>query len=450
MLRSIEKALLDWKQTKDRLPIILRGARQVGKSYTIEKFGRDNFEHTVVANFEFNRKLNSCFDTLDPDIIVGKIETLTKTNITPGNTLLFLDEIQSCPEAVLALRYFKEKMPELHVIAAGSLLEFILNDLNFSFPVGRVEFMYQRPLSFLEFLLNHGETKIVERLKELNLKNPLEPVFHEHLLQLLRQYLLVGGMPAVLNIFLESKSYRQARQRQNVILQTYFNDFSKYATKASHKYLQELFEKAPFLVGQKFKYSSIAPDAKARDVKVSLEQLKWIGLIHKIFFNQASGIPLRSQKKDNSFKLAFLDVGLLQSATELDYDSTFNEDILQINSGVIAEQFVGQELIAYSGFYDSKELYFWEREKKTSTAELDYVAQYGRYIVGIEVKAGKTGRLKSLKQFMEEKNSPLGVRISTNPLSFENNVLSVPLYLISMLPELILEAIKSIQMDSSI
>lgn len=289
---------------------------------------------------------------------------LAQTRIIPQKTLLFLDEIQACPEAVLALRYFKEKMPELHVIAAGSLLEFILNDLNFSFPVGRVQFMYQRPLSFMEFLLNSGEEKIIERLKTLTLEQPMEPVLHEHLLQILRQYLLVGGMPAVLNQFLDKKSYVAARTRQTVLLQTYYNDFSKYANQAAHKYLQALFDKAPFLVGQKFKYSTIAPDARARDVKVAVEQLTWIGVIHKIFFNGASGIPLKSQKNEANFKLGFLDVGLLQCATELDYEATFNENILQINSGSIAEQFVAQELIVYSNCFENKELYFWEREKK--------------------------------------------------------------------------------------
>lgn len=442
MLRSIETALKSWKDNSDRLPIVLRGARQVGKSYTVEKFGTECFSNLVIANFEFNRKLNHCFETLEPEDIIAKIEALTKTSIIPKNTLLFLDEIQECPEALLSLRYFKEKMPELHVIAAGSLLEFILNDLNFSFPVGRVQFMYQRPLSFIEFLLNSQEENLVSRLARVSLENPLEDFLHEHVLDLLRQYLLIGGMPAVLNQFLEKKSYLAARQRQSILLQNYYNDFSKYGTQVAHKFLQELFDKAPFLVGQKFKYASIAPDARARDVKISVEQLRWIGLIYKVFFNTASGIPLKSQKKDSNFKLGFLDIGLLQCATELDYETTFNEDILQINAGAIAEQFVGQELIAYSNCYENKELYFWDRDKKGSTAEIDYVVQYGSHIVGVEVKAGKTGRLKSLRQFMEEKKSRLGVRLCTNALSFENNILSVPLYLISELPTLVASAIK--------
>lgn len=437
MERNIELALYRWKDATTRLPVILRGARQVGKSYTIEKFGKEAFSNVVIANFEFNPKLSSAFETLDPIDIVGKLEAFTKMPIVPGKTLLFLDEIQECPEAILALRYFKEKMPTLHVIAAGSLLEFILNDLKFSFPVGRIQFMYLKPLSFQEFMLNIGEHILVERVKKATVENPLEPAFHDYLIQLTRQYLLIGGMPLVVNNFLEKKSYLEARQFQNVILQTYYTDFSKYATKAAHKYLQELFEKIPLIVGQQFTYASVAPDARARDVKLALEQLKWIGLIHKIFSTNASGIPLKSQKKENRFKINFLDVGLLQCATGLDYETTFNNNILQINAGAIAEQFVGQELLTYGNFYEEQELYFWEREKKASTAQVDYIAQYGGRIIPIEVKAGKTGRLKSLQQFMEEKRVPFGVRISQHPLSFDNNILSIPLYMISELARLV-------------
>jgi len=439
MWRRIEQDLLAWKGSKKQLPIILRGARQVGKSYTIEKFGKESFSNIVVANFEFNSRLSSAFNTLDPVEIVGKLEAFTKSTIRPQETLLFLDEIQLCPQAILALRYFKEKMPDLHVIAAGFLLELVLNakELDFSFPVGRIQFMYLKPLSFQEFLVNLGEEKLIEFLKKSTLKNPLDPVFHERLIELIRQYLLVGGMPFVVDNFIEKKSYVEARQLQNSVLQTYYTDFGKYAKKTIHKHLQELFDKIPLLAGQQFKYASVIPDIRAREIKVALEQLKWMGIIHKVFSNNASGIPLKSQKKEDKFKINFLDVGLLQCANGLDYETVLNDNILQINSGAVAEQFVGQELLAYSDFYEQQELYFWEREKRTSTAEVDYVVQCGRHIIPIKVKAGKTGRLRSLQQFMEEKKSPFGVRISQNPLSFEHNILSIPLYMISELSRLV-------------
>jgi len=437
--RTIEKALLEWKTSLDRLPIILRGARQVGKSYIVEKLGKEHFENVVIANFEEEKRLSLCFDTLLPAEIISKLEALLAARILPRKTLLFLDEIQECPQAILALRYFKEKMPELHVIAAGSLLEFVLNEIEFSFPVGRVQFMYLKPLSFQEFLFNLGQEKLLDRLNKITLENPLEPLFHDHLLQFVRQYLLVGGMPAVVNLFSKKSSYLECQRRQKAIMQTYYNDFSKYAGKVQHKYLQKIFEKVPLLIGQHFKYSSIDPEIRSEIIKIALEQLKWVGLIQRIFSNNASGIPLKSQKKENKFKLLFLDIGLLQAATLIDYAAIFEENILQINAGAIAEQLVGQELLAYGDVYEDQELYFWERDKKTSIAEVDYVLQQGSQIIPIEVKAGKTGRLKSLQQFMEEKKAPFGIRISQNPLSFEKNILSIPLYMIFEIPRLLKE-----------
>lgn len=437
MKRSIETQLLEWKNDPNRLPLIVRGARQVGKSYTIEKFGKAEFDNIVIANFEFSRKLPVCFETLDPQEIISKIEVLLKNKITIGKTLLFLDEIQLCPAAILALRYFKEKMPGLHIIAAGSLLEFVLNDLDFSFPVGRIQFLYQKPLSFKEFLMNYNETNIIERLEVATPFNPLEPIFHEHLIELLREFLLVGGMPAPMSSYLDNKSFIKTKQLQTAILETYYNDFSKYAKKAVHQHLQELFEKIPSVVGQQFKYSSIVPDLRSRDIKLALTQLNWMALIQKVYLNTASGIPIKSQKKDNIFKLLFLDVGLLQNASGLEYEETFNQNILQINSGAIAEQFVGQELLAYGSPYEHHENYFWKRESPSSTAEIDYLIQQGRNILPIEVKAGKTGRLKSLQLFIEEKKAPFGIRVSTQPLSYENNILSIPLYMISELPRLV-------------
>lgn len=441
MHRNIEEALKKWKNATDRLPIILRGARQVGKSFIIEKFGKENFQNMTVVNFEFQPHLARCFVTLDPSEIIAKIETQTNTTITPGQTLLFIDEIQECEEAIKALRFFKEKMPELHVIAAGSLLEFVLNEPKFSFPVGRVQFMYLKPLSFEEFLISLGQFKILEKLKQVTLDKPVDDALHEHILKFVRQYLLVGGMPAVVNLFIKNASFLECRQRQEAVLKTYYTDFNKYAKKTQHKYLQMLFEQIPGFIGQRFKYSSVMPEARSRDIKLALEQLSWAGLVYRIYASLASGIPLISQKKEKIFKLLFVDVGLLQSASRMDYSAVFEENILQVNAGALAEQFVGQEFLANTDVYTEAELYFWVRDKKNSSAEVDYLLQYGTQIVPVEVKAGKTGRLKSLQQFMDEKKVNVGVRISQQSLSFERNILSIPFYLLSELPRLLKEGV---------
>lgn len=442
MERSIEPFLEKWIHESDRMPILLRGARQVGKTYVIEKFGNTSFKNVVVANFEFQRKFSICFDSLEPSEIIQKIESVTNSRIKPGETLLFLDEIQVCPEAILALRYFKEKMPELHVIAAGSLLEFILQENKYSFPVGRVQFMYLKPLSFEEFLLNCDQHILLERIKSVGLNNLIDETTHQKLLEFIRLYLFVGGMPAALKKYLETKSLIECQRLQNSILQTYKTDFGKYATKTQHKYLQILFERAPALIGKRFKFSDVDSEVRSRELKVALEQLCWAGLLNCVYVTSASGVPLKSQKKEDRLKLLFLDIGLLQCAMEMDYEAGFNDSILQINSGSIAEQFVGQELLVYGEVFQNKEVFYWEREKRGSQAEVDYVIQQGADIIPIEVKAGKTGRLRSLQQFMEEKGSKIGIRISQKPLRLENNILSIPFYLIGHLKRLINESLE--------
>jgi hypothetical protein len=440
MYRTIEPILKKWKDQIERLPIILRGARQVGKSFTIEKFGRDYFESLVICNFEFRPELVNCFDNLDPISICTKLEVAFKTRIIPGKTLLFLDEIQNCPAAITALRYFKEKLPALHVIAAGSLLEFVLHEEHYSFPVGRVQFLYLKPLSFYEFLISQNHDRLVEMIDNVTVGQTFEPFIHDQLILLLKEYFLIGGMPAVARCFLETKSFFECQTVLTGLLDTYRSDFPKYATKAQFRHLQAFFDKAPSLVCQNFKYSHINPEHRSHDLKIALEQLGWAGLLHKVIATSASGIPLQLHAKENKFKLVFLDGGLINSANKLDIQSAWDTDLMQISSGALAEQFVGQELLAYADPYTNLQLYFWDRDVKGSMAEVDYVVQAGSKIWPIEVKAGTTGTLKSLAQFLKEKpGTPFGIRISQHPLSFHDRILSVPLYLISQLPRLILE-----------
>ena len=437
MRRMIESVLHQWKDKKGRLPIILRGARQVGKSFIIEKFGKEKFGSLVTCNFEFRPQLAHCFENLDPLAICAQLEVAFKTRIIPGQTLLFLDEIQNCPKAITALRYFKEKLPTLHVIAAGSLLEFALHEEQFSFPVGRVQFLYLKPLSFYEYLLSQNHDRLIEMLDHVTLEQPLEPFIHEQLLIVLREYFLIGGMPSVVRCFLDTRSFLECQSVLTHLLATYRSDFPKYATKAQYRHLQTFFEKVPGLVSQHFKYTLVSPEHRSHDLKIALEQLGWAGLLHRVIATNASGIPLQIHAKDNKFKLLFLDTGLVNCANRLDMQMAWDTELLQLNAGALAEQFVGQELLAYSSPHEDMQLYYWERDKKGSMAEVDYVIQLGSQILPLEVKAGKTGSLKSLAQFLDEKKAPVGIRISQHPLSFYDRVLSVPLYLIGQLPRLV-------------
>lgn len=439
MERLIEQELLQWKTKRGRLPLIIRGARQVGKSYIVEKFGKDHFDSIVVVDFEFQPRFCECFETLDPKMILNRLEVMTGETIIKGKTLLFLDEIQQCPQAIKALRYFKEKMPSLHVIAAGSLLEFVLNESDFSFPVGRVQFMYLRPLSFREFLVNLNKRHLLEFFDHFSLPQKMPNEIHAQALELLRLYLLIGGMPAVVDEYLKTESLTECRRLQQMLLQTYQNDFGKYASKTQHKYLQLLFLKVPSLVAQHFKYSSVAPDIRSREIKIALDQLCYAGLVYRILSTAATGIPLEAQVRENRFKLLFLDIGLLHTGYKVDIQQIWDHDILQVHSGRLAEQFVGQELLAYADFYENEQLYFWKREKKSSSAEIDYVANFHGRVIPIEVKSGGTGRLKSLQTFMEEKKVKIGLKISQSLPSLENNILSVPLYMIEQIPRLLRE-----------
>lgn len=443
MKRKIDDDLITWKNALGRLPLLLRGGRQVGKTFAVEKFGRAEFRNLVTINFERDKKFISIFENdLDPIRIVRAIEELTQISIIAGETLLFFDEIQACPRAIMALRYFKEEMEELHVIGAGSLLEFSIQGKDFSFPVGRIEFRYMHPLSFREFLLAANETVSLKRLQEASLENPVSLSLHAHLLNRLRDYFRIGGMPRVIETFLSTSSLLEGKKVQQMILETYRSDFGKYASFSQQKYLAACFEKAPLLVGSYIKYTKIAPEFQSRDLKMALHLIEKAGLIHSIHSTTAAGLPLAAGLSEKKLKILFLDIGLLQEFLHTDPELLTIANLTQLNAGALAEQFVGQELLAYSPPYCKEKLFFWEREKKGSEAEVDYVIAYKSHILPVEVKAGKSSRCRSLQIFMEEKKAPLGIHISQNPLEFHNNILSIPLYLIEDLPNLIEQALK--------
>lgn len=436
MRREVEKELVKWKEKEARTPLIIRGARQVGKSFTVENFGKTHFKNVIIVNFEEKPEATSCFETLDISTILKRLGFLYRIVIEPKTTLLFLDEIQLCPQAIKSLRYFKEKLPDLHVIAAGSLLEFVLEDdeTPISFPVGRVRFLNMKPLSFREFLEAIGQGQWHEALETVTLDRPLPESFHTILLQFVRDYFLVGGMPAAVNAYIQSQSYIEALYEQKALIDIYRLDLAKYGKKKEFAHLQKLFESCPELVAKHFRYSKIDPQSTnpSREYKYALRKLHQANLISPVHATAANGIPLMAEENEKKFKLLFLDIGLLQCALEIDPYLYTSTTFHQVNAGVLAEQFVGQELLAYTDCYLDPHLFFWETEK-SGHAEVDFVTSCHGKVIPIEVKAGRGARLTSLRIFLEKKAAPIGLHISTRPLGMNNQVLSIPFYLIGQM-----------------
>ncbi len=437
MERDVYGWLKNWKNEKKRKPLTIRGARQVGKTWLVNYFGRSDFDRLIDINFELQPQMKSCFASLDPMEIIQRIELSLNVDIVPGKTLLFLDEIQEYPEAIKALRYFYEKLPALHVIAAGSLLEFIMDAEAISFPVGRVQNIHLFPLSFGEFLSACGEYKLRHWLRDLSITEQIPESVHAKCVSLLRDYLYLGGMPETIASWLDTKSFSKTDEIHQLLLQNYKHDFGKYGRHVNFRLLDKVFTKAPATVGNKFKYADIDKDVNARDVRKSLNLLIKAHILHKVTAASGSGLPLAAHCNEKFFKILFLDVGLLQSAMGIARDTYMSENLLAVYQGLVTEQFIGQQLFALGKYFVEPEIYYWQREVKGSAAEVDYLWQIGEYILPIEVKAGKTGTLKSLRVYLSEKNAPFGIRFSLHPLSYTDSVLSIPLYAIEALPGLI-------------
>ncbi len=432
MKRKIDTVLNQWKSSKVRQPLLVRGARQVGKTYSVTAFGESQFKNIVTINFEERPEFSTCFLDYEPQKIIDSLSIITKSIIKSGDTLLFFDEIQECPRAITALRYFYEKMPELHVIGAGSLIEFILQSENFRMPVGRIQSVFMFPLSFDEFLMATGEKQICEYLRKVTLEKSLEPVFHNHLTNFLRNYFLIGGMPACVQAWINNISTEEILRLQLGLIRTYAADFSKYASSAKHKYLKQVFESAPKMVGQRYKYSRVNPDIESKFLKDALQLLCQARCLTKICHSSGAGLPLLSSVNEKKFKVAFLDIGMMQNALGIQGSIALDMPLMQVNSGSVAEQFVAQELLACSDPYIEPDLFFWAREARGSTAEVDYLIGIRGLVFPVEVKAGKTGSLKSMKLFLQKyADAPFGIRYSMHELSFHDNILSIPLYMVS-------------------
>jgi uncharacterized protein len=376
----------------------------------------------------------ACFTgSLEPKDICASLSVVAGQEIIPGKTPLFLDEIQQCPRAIMALRYFYEKLPALHVIGAGSLLEFALTTETLGMPVGRVQYLFMYPLTFSEFLAAIKQQPALKSISEQALETSYPEAIHQHLLSLLKIYMTVGGMPAVVREYVSSGSLVLSARIQSGIAQTYRDDFGKYATKSNLIQVQKVFASVPKMVGRKFKYSAIDDGVPSRQLKSALELLEKAGVAYRVKQTSGAGLPLAAGANDRNFKVIFLDIGLMQNLCGLSGEILASTDLLAVHAGAVAEQFVGQELRAHSDAYSPAELYYWAREARTSNAEVDYLVTAGSKILPLEVKAGKSGTLRSLHQFLLENKAPLGIRVSQSNLHLDGTLLSLPLYALETL-----------------
>jgi len=429
--RLVFEELKRWKDSSQRKPILLRGARQVGKTYIVRELGK-LFSDFVEINFELIPDASKIFDRdLISERIIRDLSLFIGKKIEPGKTLLFFDEIQESPKAIQSLRYFYELMPQLHIISAGSLLNFELEKIGM--PVGRVTSVYMYPMSFLEFLCAKNETLLIEMMLEHDAKTKLTEVVHRKMLHLLGEYFAIGGMPEAVQCWLDTENLNKCSTIHRTIIDSFRQDFNKYATKFQIKYVELFFNTIPALLGQKFKYSNIPGEYRKRELMPSLDLLIKAGVAHKIVHSSGTGIPLGATANDEKFKLLFLDIAL--ALTILGSDSAswlLDPELNLVNKGAITEAFVGQELLAYSAFDWKAQLYYWHREAKSSSAEIDYLVQKNNQIIPIEVKSGAPGKLKSMKIFLDNhKYSTYGIRFSSLNFASDNRIQNIPLYAVA-------------------
>lgn len=449
--RKESNLLQEWLFKSNRKPLIIRGARQVGKSYLVKQLASINNLDCIILNFEKTPKLAAFFTSNNPELILRDLGIYFNRVYDKTKTLLFLDEIQVTPEVIATLRYFYEQMPELPVVAAGSLLEFILEQPMYAVPVGRVEYFHLGPICFEDFVLAQGEAAILEWLQAYKVGDHIPDLLHKKCLELVKHYWIIGGMPDALSTYIETNNFELANNVKQGILQGYQEDFYKYGRVKKIPLLTSVFASLPNFIGQKIKYSKINPDVRANEVKAAINQLSLAKIIHKVHHTSANGIPLHSQINAKVFKLMFLDIGLLSAALGLEQiNIIYKDNWVWINQGMLAEQFVSQEIISLAPNYKNPEIHCWLREKSNSNAEVDFVIQNNTNIIPIEVKAGKTGTLKSLHYFIRDKKWHNALRFNldkpslltettkfTDATTVNYKILSLPFYLSGQLKRLV-------------
>ena len=428
--RKIDIDLLEWKNIEDRKPLILRGARQVGKSSAVRELSK-KFDNFLEINFENKDHADAkrVFERhSDPHIICDELSAVFETPIIAGKTLLFLDEIQSCTDSISSLRYFYEQMPELHVIAAGSLLEFALQKIP-SYAVGRVRSIYMYPFSFEEFLSAMEKNLLIDKFNSASPENPFSEEINKKLTELFLRFVVIGGMPEVVSKYASGGSLLECQNILDELTETFYNDFAKYKHRIPTTRLDEVFSAVIAQTGQKFTYSKVATSANQLQIKESIELLKMAGLVYSATHTSANGLPLAAETNPRYQKLMILDTGIYQRFLRLDLTNLLlNEKIEQINKGAIAEMFVGTELVKSQNNRLPAVLYYWQREKEGSNAEIDYVIQKQQHIVPIEVKAGTKGTMQSMFLFLNEKQQQYGIRCAMENFDEFQNIKIYPLY----------------------
>lgn len=425
MEREIIKRLRKWKESKNRKPLIIYGARQVGKTYIIKQFGKENYENLIYVNFEMNQELSSQIsESIDAKYIINKLELFYGEKIIPGKTLIFFDEIQANERALTSLKYFYEEAPEYHVIAAGSLLGIAINRKNYSFPVGKVQMINMYPLSFKEFLVAVGRENLIEEIqKHFQDNSRMDKDIHELCLKLYRTYLIVGGMPEVVQTYLEEQKVIAAIDVQTEILQSYERDMTKYADNSLSNKILASFDSIPVQLAKdnkKFQYKVVSKGGSSNIFEEAITWLKNSGIVTQVYKANAE-MPLEMHKDLSSFKLYMSDVGLFVNKARYPlYQIDLRESPTMISMGPLTEHYVANELRA-NGY----EIYYW---KSDGRAELDFMIQKDINIVPIEVKTSTHTKSRSLDLFMKTYNSQYAIRVSEKNFGFENNIKSVPLY----------------------
>lgn len=448
--RIIDKYLLDWKVEEDRKPLLLRGARQVGKSSAVKNLGQ-SFKYFAELNFEKQKAaINFFTGDIDAKLIANKIANYINVPVVPGQTLLFLDEIQECPEAIMALRFFKEDYPELHVIAAGSLLEFALSELP-TFGVGRIRSLFMHPFTFDEFLMATGNKGIIEMREQCDVQHPLDEAFHQKAIDLFRIYLLVGGMPEAVAKWVETGDFHKCQSVHSDIILAYEDDFSKYKKRVDPDLLRCTLRGVCHQVGEMLTFSQVPGGYRSVQIREALRLLTLAGIIYPVVSSAANGIPLDAESDENRCKYLVLDTGLMLNVLELDGRSSKQmielimagspQDL--VNKGSIVEMFAGLEILRYKDPIQRHKMFYWEQSGK-SVAEVDYLEACDCKVLPIEVKSNTQGGMKSLWMLMRSKHLTEAIRTSLENFSEfdyldvqDNNtkrhVRILPLYALSML-----------------
>lgn len=451
MKRDRSSFLTRWLHSKSRKPLVIRGARQTGKTWIVRDLATSEERNLVELNFEKRPDYASLFESNEPQEMLIHIGATIGKKLDPSKVILFLDEIQAAPELLGKLRWFAEEMPELPVIAAGSLLDFALAKHEFSMPVGRISYMYLEPLSFEEFLTATHQEELRHYLENYQWNTSMPQTIHDTCIKKIKEYLIIGGMPAAVSAWASHPETEAVNQIHFDLLSTYRDDFAKYSGRLSIERLEEVMSSVPRQLGRKFVYKNANSDVATAPLKQALALLTKARVCHQVMATAANGLPLGAEVSEKYFKTILLDCGLCGASLGLSLHQLKSiTDISLINNGGMAEQLAGQLLRTLSPPYLSPSLYYWNREKKGSEAEIDYIIQHENQVVPVEVKAGTTGTLKSLHYFMEKKKRALAVRINSampqksltqvkrsegEVISYE--LISLPFYLVGQLSRLI-------------